>query len=38
MNSPMQKSFVKKLQDNSLIQDEVMQRMEVKDATISKLS
>lgn len=38
LNSPMQKSFIKKLQDNGLIQDEVMQRMEVKDATISKLS
>lgn len=38
MNSPIQKSFVKKLQDNAMIQDQKMQQREVKWATISKLS
>lgn len=38
MNSPIQKSFVKKLQDNGMIQDQTMQQREVKWATISKLS
>lgn len=38
MNSPIQKDFVKKLQDNAMIQDQTMQQREVKWATISKLS
>lgn len=38
INTPIQKSFVKKLQDNWMIQDQTMQQREVKGATISKLS
>lgn len=38
LNSPVWKSFVGKLEQNWLIQDQSMQRMEVKDATISKVS